>query len=176
MAGSAQSKRKRSKLLDMLLNTNWSKQSQQATNLTKLNRILFVCDANFLDEKSGESPLSLVITSQQINASNRQQSNQQQINQHQQTSSYLKMGPTSPPSSLFSLQCQSMDLSQSALLKASISDLCQSHAPLVQRIILLLIKYGALIDFRNSDGRTPLHVATMKSNFWALKTLLDLGK
>lgn len=171
---SSQSKRKRSKLLDMLLNTNWSKHSQQANNLIKFNKILLVCDVNFLDEKTGESPLSLAISSPQINAT---------------TSGSLSNGgngqalsiPTTigcPQSaSLFNLQCHSTaSHNQLTLQQTSAADICQSKTPLVERILLLLIKSGALIDFRNKDGRTPLHVAAMKSNFWALKTLLDLGK
>ena len=61
------------------------------------------------------------------------------------------------------------------LQQTSAADISQSKAPLVEKILLLLVKSGALIDFRNSDGRTPLHIAAMKSNFWAAKTLLNLG-
>ena len=168
---SSQSKRKRLKLLDLLLNTNWSKQSQQSANLMKLNKILLVCDANFLDEKSGESPLSLAISSPQINSKT---GSGQNASANCQTNTI----PSCPQSaSLFNLQYHSMaSHNQLTLQQTSASDLSQSKAPLVERILLLLVKSGALIDFRNSDGQTPLHVAAMKSNFWALKTLLDLGE
>ena len=45
----------------------------------------------------------------------------------------------------------------------------------VQRIIVCLVNGGALLDFRTKDGRTALHCAVQKSNYVALKTLLDLG-
>lgn len=168
----SQSKRKRSKLLDLLLNTNWSKQNQQATNLMKLNKILLCCDPNFLDEKTGESPLSLTISSQQINSPLSASSN------HLSSSlSSTAFGGTQS-ASLFNLQSQhaSTSYSQLTLRQTSAADLSQSKAPLVEKISLLLIKNGAKVDFRNNDSRTPLHVAAMRSNFWALKTLLDMGK
>lgn len=172
----AQSKRKRAKLVDILLATNWSKQSQQVANLMKLNKTLLACDANFLDEKSGESPLSLAISSPQIHQATISVHNQQQP---------LLAASCAQSASLFNLQCQSASLSSSGLggcmsqlmlQQTSKSEIIQSKASLIERILLLLVKSGAQIDFRNSDGRTPLHVAAIKSNFWALKTLLDLGK
>jgi SH3/ankyrin repeat-containing protein len=45
----------------------------------------------------------------------------------------------------------------------------------VQRVIVALVNGGALLDFRTKDGRTALHCAVQKSNYVALKTLLDLG-
>lgn len=171
---SAQIKRKRSKLLDLLLNTNWSKQAQQATNLMKLNKILLACDANFIDEKSGESPITLVICSPQLNPTN-------QHNRSNGAASLAHSGNNtigcSQSASLFNLQCNSSaSHNQLTLKQTSAADICQSSAPLVERILLLLIKSGAQVDFRNKDDQTPLHVAALKSNFWALKTLLDLGK
>jgi hypothetical protein len=176
-SSASQSKRKRSKLLDLLLNTNWSKQSQQAANLMKLNKILLVCDANFLDEKTGESPLSLVITSPQINDT--QLSSKATRLRSSGGASLTSSANGCPQStSLFDLQSQHSTTSHNLLTlhQTSAVEISQSKAPLVERILLLLIKSGALIDFRNSDGRTPLHVAAKASNFWALKTLLDLGK
>lgn len=175
---SSQCKRRRSKLLDLLLGTNWSKQSQQASGLNKLNKALLICDANFLDDKSGESPLSLVISSSQINSTPISASNNRaQISGAGQSFNFSTHGcPQS--TSLFNLQIQhpTTSYSQLTLQQTSAADIIQSKAPLVEKILLLLIKSGALIDFRNNDGRTPLHVAAMKSNFWALKTLLDLGE
>lgn len=177
-SSSSQCKRKRSKLLDLLLNTNWSKQSQQASNLMKLNKVLLVCDANFLDEKSGESPLSLAISSSQINATPTAAGAAPATSVNRLHLEGAKTNGCPLSASLFNLQFQhpSTSHNQLSLQQTSAADISQSKAPLVERILLLLIKSGALIDFRNSDGRTPLHVAAMKSNFWALKTLLDLGE
>lgn len=185
--GSAQSKRKRAKLLDILLNSNWSKQSQQASYMTKLNKILLACDPNFLDEKSGESPLSLAISSAQINSNFNNNGTHSLANQSivgTSSSSSLLSGTNSTQSnSLFSLQSANYSKmapttinGQLILQQTNISELSQSKAPLIERLIILLVKFSARIDFRNSDGKTPLHVAAMKSNFWALKTLLELGK
>lgn len=175
-SSASQSKRKRSKLLDLLLNTNWSKQSQQAANLMKLNKALLVCDANFLDEKTGESPLSLVITSPQINETQATTKS----NRSKSTANQLTNSTNGCPqsTSLFDLQSQHSTTSHNLLTlhQTSAVEISQSKAPLVERILLLLIKSGALIDFRNNDGRTPLHVAAKVGNFWALKTLLDLGE
>lgn len=199
---SAQSKRKRSKLLDILLNSNWSKQNQQASNIMKLNKILLVCDANFLDEKTGESPISLAISSSQINNLNSTSTSNHAIsssmlltNTSLATSHFGSLTVTAtatttastnpiiscPPqsASLFNLTAQSIGkgpITRHTLQQTNISDLSQSKAPLIERILLLLVKSGAQIDFRNSDGKTPLHIAAMKSNFWALKTLLELGE
>lgn len=177
---SAQSKRKRSKLLDILLNSNWSKQSQQSSNLMKLNKILLVCDANFLDEKTGESPISLAIGSSQINSNANNNGSTNQTSHFGSLSNHHPIISCPPQSaSLFNLTAQSTGkapITRHALQQTNISDLSQSKAPLIERILLLLVKSGALIDFKNSDGRTPLHAAAMKSNFWALKTLLELGK
>lgn len=174
ISSASQSKRKRSKLLDLLLNTNWSKQSQQASNLMKLNKVLLVCDANFLDEKTGESPLSLVITSPQINETQVTT----KTNRIRTTAGATTTNGCPQSTSLFDLQSQHSTTSHNmlSLQQTSAVELSQSKAPLVEKVLLLLIKSGALIDFRNNDGRTPLHIAAMKSNFWALKTLLDLGK
>lgn len=177
---SAQSKRKRSKLLDILLNSNWSKQNQQSSNLMKLNKILLVCDANFLDEKTGESPISLAIGSSQINSNANNNGSTNQTSHFGSLSNHHPIISCPPQSaSLFNITAQSTGkapITRHALQQTNISDLSQSKAPLIERILLLLVKSGALIDFQNSDGRTPLHVAAMKSNFWALKTLLELGK
>lgn len=159
LPASSQCKRKRAKLIEMLLGTNWSKQSQQAKNLMKLSKLLLACNPNFNDEKSGQSPLGLAIVSSQISLA---------------TDSALNIQNNA---SLFSLQCQTSNhLDQSSLQQTNISDLSHSTAPFVERIILLFVKSGAQIDFRNPNGQTPLHLAAMKSNFWALKTLLHLGK
>jgi len=166
----SQSKRKRSKLLDLLLKSNWSKQSQQVNHLVQLNKALLNCDPNFLDDKTGESPISLAISSQQINSP--------------LTSSHQSSGLTSSTlgctqsASLFDIQSHhnSSSHNQLTLKQTSSIDISQSKAPLVERILLLLIKNGARVDFRNGDSRTPLHIAAMKSNFWALRTLLDLGE
>lgn len=187
-----ESKRKRTKLLDQLLQTNWSKQSQQANNLMKLNKMLLVCDANFLDEKSGESPLSLAISSAQINNASHQMlftsisaHSQSSTSSSSSLSSSIATATTTTANTtsagFANLQCQIPvhglgRLELISLQQASITELIQSKALLIQRILVLLIKTGALIDFRNADGRTPLHMAAMKSNYWALKTLLDLGK
>lgn len=191
-AGSSQSKRKRAKLLDILLNSNWSKQSQQASNMMKLNKILLVCDANFLDEKSGESPLSLAISSAQINSNFNGAhllANQSIVGITSSSNSLFANTTTNcsqSNQSLFALQSsitlasnnlnQGTTSSQMMLQQTNVSELSQSKAPLIERLIILLAKFGARIDFRNSDGKTPLHVAAMKSNLWALKTLLELGK
>lgn len=184
---SAPWKKKRAKLLDVLQNANWSKQSQQAANIIKLHKILLVCDANFLDEKSGESPLTLAISSPSINPHlssgiSQPSPTEPVVGGHgsslsgaAQTSAPLLVAPAyCPPqsASLFDLQCQSTGLNQ----HTSISDLSHSQAPLIERLILLFYKCGAQLDFRNKDGRTPLHLAAMKSNFWALNMLLELGK
>lgn len=205
------SKRKRSKLLDILLNTNWSKESQQAAKLLKLHKILLVCDSNFLDEKTGQTPLCLAISSPQIiaatqanivgspthnhnlagitttasglaNLSSSTISSQQfqapHNHHHHHYQATVSGGGISCPqsASLFDLQCQVTSTGPSQLQQTNIQELSQSRAPLIERLTLLLVKSGAQIDFRNCDGQTPLHVAAIKSNFWALKTLLDLGK
>lgn len=188
---SAQSKRKRAKLLDILLNSNWSKQNQQASYMLKLNKILLVCDANFIDEKSGESPLSLAISSPQINSNNNGAhllANQSIVGANS-SSSLLSGTNCSQAASLFTLQSSIHNSSnnyknisaattngQFMLQQTNITDLSQSKGPLIERLVILLLKCGAQIDFRNSDGKTPLHVAAIKSNFWALKTLLELGR
>lgn len=188
-SGSSQSKRKRAKLLDILLNSNWSKQSQQASNMMKLNKILLVCDGNFLDEKSGESPLSLAISSAQINSNFNGAhllANQSIVGISSSSNSLLANAATNcsqSNQSLFALQsatssnqAHNQGSSQMMLQQTNVSELSHSKAPLIERLIILLAKFGARIDFRNSDGKTPLHVAAMKSNLWALKTLLELGK
>lgn len=178
---SAQSKKKRSKLIDILLNSNWSKQSQRSSLLIKLHKILLSCDANFLEEKTGQSPVSLAISSSQINATG-QSTLAAGVGTNQALSLGLSLTATTtscPQSaSLFDLQCQSTasEYNQLALQQTNIDELSHSKAPLIERILLLLVKSGALIDFRDADGKTPLHMAAMKSNFWALKTLLELGK
>lgn len=97
--------KQRSKLLDVI----------NSGNVEKIIKILVKTDPNFIDESTGETPLSL-------SASN---------NTLQTTS--------------------------------------------IQRVIVALVNGGALLDFRNREGRTALHVAVMKSNYVALKTFLDLG-
>ena len=98
-------KRKRARLLEAVT----------AANAEKIAKCLTSCDPNFIDDNTGETPLSLSIT-----------------NVSQTTST-------------------------------------------IQRVIVALINGGALIDFRTKDGRTALHCAVQKSNYVALKTLLDLG-
>lgn len=188
---SAPWKKKRAKLLDVLQNANWSKQSQQAANIIKLHKILLVCDANFLDEKSGESPLTQTIGSLAINphlsnslgladspanlqptCANPGSAGQTALLNGGPSASLLAPGFPPQSASLFDLQCQSTGLNQ----HTSISDLSHSQAPLIERLILLFYKCGAQLDFRNKDGRTPLHVAAMKSNFWAINMLLELGE
>lgn len=191
---SSQSKKKRAKILDLLLNTNWSKQSQQASQILKLNKLLLVCDANFIDEKTGESPLSLIVSSQQINYP-------QTPNHLTSTSTLLHIGSQSSctqSASLFNLQAvsatnhtihssysnassslltsQQQQNSQMLLQQTNVADLAHSKAPLVERLILLFVKSGAQINFANLDKRTALHMAAIKSNLWAIKTLLELGK
>lgn len=83
--------------------------------MDKVIKAIANCDPNFVDESSGETPLSLVAASS------------------------VQNGAT------------------------------------LQQIIVAIVNGGALLDFRNKDGRTALHVAVQKSNFVALKTLLDLG-
>ena len=87
----------------------------QNGNVEKVAKILLNCDPNFVDESSGDTPLTSAST------------------------------------------CQS------------------STTSAVQRIIVCLVNGGALLDFRTKDGRTALHCAVQKSNYVALKTLLDLG-
>jgi len=79
-----------------------------------VTKALVNCDPNFIDETSGETPLSLAASG-------------------------------------------------------------QSTSSALQQVIVAIVNGGALLDFRTKDGRTPLHVAVQKSNFVALKTLLDLG-
>lgn len=217
-------RRKRPKLVEQLLNTNWSKASQQISNLSKFNRLLLISDLNILDEKSGQSPLSLVVSSTQINTLNHNSSNCQTHNttnssnscpSSSSSSSLLSLGGANQSSSIVSnnnnsiddsstsnhhihhdhhhqkissnhqhnqgasllaLQCQSSGLNMNQILTTSVSDLINSKGPLVERIIQLMVKAGGRLDMRNVDGKTPLHIAASKSNFWALKTLLDLGK
>lgn len=184
-SNSAQSKRKRTKLLDLLLNSNWSKQSQQASNMMKLNKILLVCDANFIDEKSGESPLSLAISSAQINSNFNGAhllANQSIVGASSSnsllsgTNCYLQSNSLFTLPSANHLKTTTPTSGHLMLQQTNISELSQSKGPLIERLILLLAKFGSRIDFRNNDGKTPLHVAAIKSNFWALKTLLELGK
>lgn len=85
-----------------------------------MSKALVNCDPNFVDETSGETPLSLAAS--QTLANNNTNAN-----------------------------------------------------TALQQIIVAIVNGGALLDFRNKDGRTALHVAVQKSNFVALKTLLDLG-
>lgn len=87
----------------------------QNGNIEKVTKILLNCDPNFVDEPSGDTPLTCAATSQ------------------------------------------------------------SSTTSAVQRIIVGLVNGGALLDFRTKDGRTALHCAVQKSNYVALKTLLDLG-
>lgn len=87
----------------------------QNGNLDKLAKALVNCDPNFVDESSGDTPLSIA------------------------------------------------------------SSLSISNSTTQQQIIVAIVNGGALLDFRTKDGRTALHVAVQKSNFIALKTLLDLG-
>ena len=87
----------------------------QNGNLDKLAKVLVNCDPNFVDEASGDTPLSIA------------------------------------------------------------ASLSISNSTTQQQIIVAIVNGGALLDFRTKDGRTALHVAVQKSNFIALKTLLDLG-
>lgn len=104
VASATRKRRKRSRLLSAI----------QHGNLDKIVKALANCDPNFVDETSGETPLSLIASSPQTSAS-------------------------------------------------------------LQQIVVAIVNGGALLDFRNKDGRTALHVAVQKSNFVAMKTLLDLG-
>ena len=93
-------------------------QAVQNGNLEKINKSLKNCDPNFVDDSSGDTPLTAAVSSSQI-----------------------------------------------------------STTSLVQKVILALVDFGgALLDFRTKDGRTALHCAVQKSNYVALKTLLDLGE
>lgn len=103
-ASNTRKKRKRSRLLSAIQNCN----------LDKIAKSIVNCDPNFVDEATGETPLSLASASQSANTN-------------------------------------------------------------LQQIIVAIVNGGALLDFRTKDGRTALHVAVQKSNFVALKTLLDLG-
>lgn len=38
-----------------------------------------------------------------------------------------------------------------------------------------LVNGGAILDFRGKDGSTAVHVAVLKQNVEAMRTLLDLG-
>ncbi|UXI16180.1 hypothetical protein NH340_JMT02123 [Sarcoptes scabiei] len=106
LASATRKKRKRSRLINQIQNGN----------VEKLSKILVDCDPNFIDENSGETPLSLA-ASQPGSVSNN----------------------------------------------------------VVQQLLVALVNGGAMLDFRTKDGRTALHAAVKKSNFIALKTLLDLG-
>lgn len=106
-ASTTRKKRKRSRLLSAIQNCN----------LDKIAKTIVNCDPNFVDESSGDTPLSL----------------------------------------------------------AASATANQQHQANLQQIIVAIVNGGALLDFRTKDGRTALHVAVQKSNFVALKTLLDLG-
>lgn len=86
-----------------------------AGNVEKLIKLLVKTDPNFIDEKTGETPLSLAASNNTL-----------------QTTS-------------------------------------------IQRVIVALINGGAILDYRNREGRTALHTAVMKNNYIALKMFLDLG-
>ncbi|CAG2113655.1 unnamed protein product, partial [Medioppia subpectinata] len=104
-ASTTSRRKKRSRLVTAVTNCN----------VEKVAKILVNCDPNFVDETTGETPLSVV------------------------------------------------SASQSATNSA------------VQRVIVALVNGGALLDFRTKEGKTALHCAVQKSNYVALKTLLDLG-
>ncbi|XP_054160234.1 protein shank-like isoform X2 [Oppia nitens] len=104
-ANTTRRRRKRSRLIQAVTNGN----------IEKVAKILINCDPNFVDETSGDTPLSIAASSQSASTS------------------------------------------------------------ATQRIVVALVNGGSLLDFRTKDGRTALHCAVQKSNYVALKTLLDLG-
>lgn len=147
---SSQCKRKRAKLVELLVNTSWQKTSQVEKNLSKLRKLLASCDANFVDEKTGETLLSLAASSTYL---------------HQSTNSPTFSDANLQPKSFAGHPSNSPSLQLNQIL----------NAPAVERVLVILVRFGAQLDLRNKDGKTALHVAAIKSNFWALKTLLELG-
>lgn len=139
-------KRKRAKLVELLVNTSWQKASQVEKNLSKLRKLLASCDANFIDEQTGESLLSLAVSSSQLQ----------------------------PPENSLTL---SGALLQPKLTPNQLSDSSNydQNTTAVERVLIILFRFGAKLDSKNKDSRTALHMAAIRSNFWALKTLLELG-
>ncbi|TGZ59273.1 hypothetical protein CRM22_009167 [Opisthorchis felineus] len=52
---------------------------------------------------------------------------------------------------------------------------CATLQPFSKDLILKLVEKGALLEFRDDDGFTPLHRAAICGNLESIKVLLDLG-
>lgn len=96
-------RRKRERLID----------ATRKGDIAKLVKLLANCSPNFIDEDTGETPLTLAAAT--------------------------------------------------------------ASALIAPKLIKLLIDGGAIIDYRNKDGLTGLHVAAKQNNYAALKAFLELG-
>ena len=173
-------RRKRTRLLETIA----------AGNIEKVAKLVQNCDPNFVDELSGETPLTLACslhTTQTVatNALSQNlangQSNSSQDTKHNLTNGNLsgneKERKKEKESKFFTLKSKSdkPDVNNEDA-HPYINPKNVFNPTVIQRLIVTLVNGGALLDFRAKEsGRTPLHVAVLKSNLIAIKTLLDLG-
>lgn len=180
-------RRKRTRLLEAIAAGNVEKVAKQVQN----------CDPNFVDELSGETPLTLacslhttqtVATSAALNQNLTNGQSSQTNSSQDSKSSTLPNGTGSTGEKEKKKEKESSKFFTLKSSKTDKLDLNNEDAhpyinpknvfnpAVIQRLIVTIVNGGALLDFRcKESGRTPLHVAVCKSNLIAIKTLLDLG-
>ena len=62
-----------------------------------------------------------------------------------------------------------------SLVENTTNPICRASYLGHQKLVSLLMKYGADINLRSSDGRTPLMWAAFRNNVKMCEILLDLG-
>lgn len=67
------------------------------------------------------------------------------------------------------------DFVNTSLVENTTNPICRAAYLGYQKIAALLLKYGADINLRSSDGRTPLHWAAFRNNIPMLQFLIDNG-
>jgi ankyrin repeat protein len=64
-------------------------------------------------------------------------------------------------------------LAEVALVNNMTNPICRAAYLGHQKIVAILIKYGASINNTSSDGKTPLHWAVMRNNFTLAQFLVE---
>ena len=179
-------RRKRTRLLEAIAAGNVEKVAKQVQN----------CDPNFVDELSGETPLTLAcslhttqtvatsaalsqnLTNGQSGSTNFSQDAKSSTLQNGTGAAHEKDKKKDKESKFFTLKSSKSEKLDPNAEDAHpyINSKNVFNPAIIQRLIVTLVNGGALLDFRSKEfGRTPLHVAVCKSNLIAIKTLLDLG-